>query len=157
MRWTICAIGTLAFTHLALAAEHKVSLDQLPQPVQTAIAQHTLDATIKDIVQEGKGDRVQYEVETDLHGRSHDLIFSAKGDLLESEDEVDIDSIPTPAKAALARKAAGGNIQKVEKLVTSHGSQTYYEAAISNPNGKTTEFTVDPNGSPRNKHESDAD
>lgn len=88
-----------------------------------------------------------YEVETkDANGKSRDLIIDTAGAVVEIEEEVDIDSIPAAAKAAIQKRLAGGAVQKVEKLTK--GSNVSYEAAIKTKSGKNTEVGVNADGSP---------
>jgi hypothetical protein len=86
-----------------------------------------------------------YEVETLVNGKSRDLLLDGSGAVVEVEEEVAIDSIPTPARDAILKKAAGGKIKKVELLTK--GTATSYEAAYLTRGGKSAEFGVNADGS----------
>jgi len=66
--------------------------------------------------------------------------------VIETEDEVDLDSIPAAAKAAIQKRATGGAITKVEKLTA--GSTVSYEAAIKTKAGRNIEVGVNADGTP---------
>ncbi len=140
----ICVWG-IAFGLTAIAAETKVKLENLPAAVQTAVKEQSKGATILSLSKEREHGRLQYEVETKRDGKSRDMLFAADGSLLEVEQEVDLDSLPKPAKEALQKKVAGGTIKKVESVT--QGSTTSYEADVSTPNGKNREFAVNADGS----------
>jgi hypothetical protein len=62
-----------------------------------------------------------YEVETTVRGHTRDLLFDAAGTVIESEEEVSLDAVPAPVKAALERR---GTVVKVE-VVTKGANVTY--------------------------------
>ena len=140
----ICA--TLVLALAALAAEKKVKLESLPAAIQAAIREQTKGATLVGVSTEVENGMTTYEVETKINGKSRDLELDPSGKVVEAEDEVDLDSIPPAAKAALQKRAAGGAILKVEKLTA--GSSVSYEAAIKTKAGKKIEAGVNADGSP---------
>ncbi len=86
-----------------------------------------------------------YEVETKLDGKGRDLTFDENGSLLEVEQEVNLDSIPRPAREAIQKKVAGRTIKKVESVT--RGSRTGYEADVKTPDGGNQEVAVNADGS----------
>jgi len=129
-----------------LLAETKVKMSDLPPVVQAAVKEQTKTATLVGLNKEVEKGKTVYEVETKMNGKTRDLLLDATGAVVETEDEVDLDSIPAAAKAAIQKKASGRAIQKVEKLTK--GSSVAYEAAIKTKNGKTVEATVNADGTP---------
>jgi uncharacterized protein with beta-barrel porin domain len=127
-------------------ADKKVSMGDLPPAVQVAVKEQTKTATLVGLSTEVEKGKTMYEAETKVNGKSRDLLFDASGALVETEDEVDLDSIPGPAKTALQKKAGTGTIQKVEKLT--QGSSVAYEATIKNKAGKKMEAAVNADGTP---------
>jgi len=91
-----------------------------------------------------------YEVETKRDGKGRDLTFNERGSLLEIEEEMDLDSIPGPAKEAIQKKLAGGTVTKVESVT--QGSKVSYEADIKTKNGKNREVAVNADGSPHSEN-----
>jgi uncharacterized membrane protein YkoI len=138
---------TLAvFAASVLAAEKKVALESLPPAVHAAVKEQTKNATLVGVSTEKEKGRTTYEVETKVNGKSRDVVLSQTGALMEVEEEVDLDSIPAPAKAAIRKRAAGGVIVKVEKLTA--GAAVSYEAAIKTKAGKNIEVGVNADGTP---------
>lgn len=133
-----------AFVLSAFAAETKVKIEEFPPAVQNALKGQTKDATILGASKEREHGHMTYEVETKLNGKSRDLTFDANGSLLEVELEVDLDSIPEPAKDAIQKKAGSGTIRKVESVT--QGSITSYEADVRNKAGKNQEVAVNADG-----------
>jgi uncharacterized membrane protein YkoI len=125
---------------VAASAETKVSLESLPQAVQTAIKKAVGTAPISSICQENENGKIEYEVETTYDGKLRSYEFNAKGSLLEIEDAIDLDSLPAAAKSTIQNEAAGGSIKEVEK-VTKHGKVSY-ESEITTSAGKKLEIAV---------------
>jgi hypothetical protein len=64
--------------------------------------------------------------------------------VLSVEQEVELDAVPAPAKAAIEKKAAGGKVTKAETLT--EGKTVTYEAALE-VKGKKSTITVRADGS----------
>ncbi len=127
------------------AADTKMKLEDLPAAVQTTVKEQTKAATLSGISKEVEKGKTLYEVETKVGAKTRDLMLSAAGEVLSVEEEVDLESIPAPAKAAFQKRAAGGTVQKVEKVTA--GSKVSYEAAIQLKSGKKIEQAVNADGS----------
>jgi len=128
----------------AFAADTKVKLESLPPAVQAAVKQQTKNATLVGLSTEKEKGKTTYEVETTVNGKSRDLVLDKSGAVLETEDEVELNTIPAAAQAALQKRAGTGTITKVEKLTA--GSSVSYEAAIKTRTGKTIEAAVNADG-----------
>ncbi|HEX4165452.1 MAG TPA: PepSY-like domain-containing protein [Bryobacteraceae bacterium] len=141
----LCLLGaTLGLA--AFAAETKVKPSELPPAVQAAMKDQTGGASIVGASKEREHGRMTYEVETKRNGKGRDLTFAENGSLLEIEEEVDLNSIPAPAKETIEKKAAGETIRKVESVT--HGSITSYEADVRTKAGRNREIAVNADGSP---------
>ncbi len=112
--------------------------------VQSAIKSQIQDATILGITSEKEDGKTTYEVETKVNGKGRDVSFDQKGAVVETEDAVDLNSIPADAKTALQKRAATGTITKVEKIT--EGTAVSYEAAIKTKAGKSVEAGVNADG-----------
>ena len=132
---------------LAMLADTKVKLEDLPPAVQTAAKELTKTAMLAGLSKEVEKGKTMYEVETKVNGKTRDLLLDGTGAVVETEEEVDIDSIPAPARAAILKKAGSGSVRKVEKL-TAAGPSVSYEAAIKTRAGKNIETGVNADGSP---------
>lgn len=127
------------------AADTKVKLEDLPSSVQIAVKEQTKAATLAGLSKEVENGKTMYEVETKVDGRSRDLMLNEAGKVVSVEEEIDLDSIPAPAKAAIQKRAAGGTVEKVEKVT--EGSKVSYEAALKSKRGKKSEAAVNADGS----------
>ena len=137
-------LGVLAAT-VALAAEKKVKMEDLPPAVQQAIKDNTKDATLLGVSKDVEDGKTEYEAETKVNGHGKDITFDESGKLLAVEEETTLDSIPAAAKAAIEKQAAGAKIRKVEKIT--EGEKIVYEAGLTK-GGKKSEVIVAADGSP---------
>ena len=104
----------------------------------------TKGAKIKGYNRETEKGKTFYEVETMLNGQSRDLLFDATGVLVEVEEEIALNSIPSAAKSAIERRVADGKVNKVERVTK--GQSVSYEAEITSKSGKSSEVAVKPDG-----------
>jgi uncharacterized membrane protein YkoI len=132
---------------VALASEKKVRLEDLPAAVQAAVKEQTRNGTLVGLSTEKEKGKTMYEVETKVNGRSRDVLLDQAGNVIETEEEVDIDTVPASAKAALQKRAMGGTISKVEKVTA--GKAVSYEGTIKTKAGKTVEYAVTADGKPK--------
>ena len=145
MKHKYILLGIVIGSTLVLA-ETKLAFTDLPAAVQAAAKAELNGAEIVGAGKEVEKGQTTYEVETQKEGKSRDLSFDSSGKLLEVEQEIDLDSIPAPAKAALQKKASGGTIKKIESVTA--GDKVSYEAVVTAKNGKHTEIAVNPDGTP---------
>ena len=94
---------------------------------------------------EVEGGKTMYEVETKVNGKGCGLMLDGNGAIVTVEEEIPLDSIPEPARAAIRKKVGGGKLKMVEVLTK--GSDVSYEAAYVGKNGKSAEFGVNADGS----------
>ena len=142
---TAFSLGVVILASALIAAETKVKVADLPPAVQNAVKEQTKNATLVGVSKEVEKGKTMYEVETKVNGKSRDLMLDAAGAVVSVEEEVDLDSIPAAAKAAIEKKVAGGTLKKVETVT--EGSKVFYEAAIKTKAGKSTEVSVNADGS----------
>ena len=138
---TVLASGGHVF-----AAEHKVPCSTLPSAVQQQ-SKVFVDsgATVRGCVKDVSNGTTTYEMELQRSGGSKDVTFSAAGEVVEIEEEVQRSALP-PAVAAVFDKAAqGGTLGKIESL-TRKGQLAGYEGTVSK-NGKHRELAFHPDGS----------
>ena len=74
-------LGVLAAT-VALAAEKKVKMEDLPPAVQQAIKDNTKDATLLGVSKDVEDGKTEYEAETKVNGHGKDITFDESGKLL---------------------------------------------------------------------------
>lgn len=128
----------------AQAQERKIQRKDLPRAVDAAVTRESAGATIKGFAMEKENGKQTYEVELVVDGRSKDMSMDAKGNVLEIEEEVSMDSLPDAVRAGLTASAGTGTITKVESL-TKRGKLVAYEAAVTS-GAKHREVQVGPEG-----------
>jgi uncharacterized membrane protein YkoI len=128
----------------AQAQEKKIKREDLPPAVEKTVAEQSQGATVKGFSTEvDKGKRL-YEVELEVNGHGKDVSMDKDGKIVEVEEEVAMELLPTEVKAGLSRAAGSGTITKVESL-TKGGKLVAYEASVKN-GPKQSEVQVGPNG-----------
>lgn len=126
------------------AQERKLERKDLPAAIEKTVARESAGAIIRGFSTEKENGITTYEAEMSVDGHSKDVSMDAKGNVLEVEEEVSMDSLPESAKNALMAKAAGGTIGKVESL-TKRGKLVAYETVVTTGK-KRHEIQVGPNG-----------
>jgi uncharacterized membrane protein YkoI len=114
--------------------------------VQAAVREQTKNAELVGLSTEKEKGKTVYEVETKVGGKSRDLLLDQTGTIVETEEEVHLDTVPNPAKSAIQKRVAGRTISKVEKVTA--GTAMSYEAVIKTKSGKTVEYAVNADGMP---------
>lgn len=142
-------VGTLTFAAWA-AQEHEeqVTLDQVPAAVKATILKESAGGKITEIERETKNGKTVYEAEFLLNGKEIEVKIAPDGTLLgrevedegDDEDDLTIDQIPEPARAALLKLAGDAKITEAE-CEREHGVLVYeagwvaggiqYEAAVT--------------------------
>ena len=142
-------VGTLAFVAWAgPEGEEPVTLDQVPAAVKATILKESAGAKITEIERETKDGKTVYEAEYLQDGREIEIKVAPDGTLLgreveqedDDEDDLTIDQVPEPARAALLKFAGGAKIIEAERE-KEHGALVYeaewvkngtkYEAAVT--------------------------
>lgn len=144
MRPLTIIIAAIALCFGAALAQKKLTLNDLPAPVQKTVQGELKGGEIKNIDKETERGVAQYEVETMLNGRHRDFEVDVKGNLLVVEEETAIDSIPAPARVAILKKVGDGKLGMVELF--KRGGETMYEASYTTKAGKKHEVLVKADG-----------
>lgn len=141
----VLLVGAIVATAVAASAQDKkIERSAVPAAVEKTIQAQTQGATVKGLATEREHGKLQYEVETMVNGHSRDLAIAADGTLLEVEEEVSFNALPTAVQSALTAKAADATITKVESL-TKKDKLVAYEAA-TRKGAKKGEIQVGPKG-----------
>lgn len=141
----VAAVLSVFGVSLALAAEKKVKLADVPPAVQQAIKDNTKGTTLMGVAKDEEDGKVEYEAETKVNGLGKDITFDESGKVLAVEEETTLDNIPAAAKAAIEKQAGGARIKKVEKITK--GETVVYEAGLVK-GGKKSEVIVTADGAP---------
>jgi hypothetical protein len=139
--------AALAISSCAYAAEHSVPCSTLPDTVQQR-SKSLLESgtTVHGCVKDVSAGKTTYEIELLTPQGSKDVTFSATGDVLEVEQQVDPATLPPPVAAAFAKAATGGKLGKVESL-TRQGQLVAYESTVAKA-GRHRELAFRPDGTP---------
>lgn len=144
---TVLASGlALALAGLVAAQESpekKINMKEVPAAVQQAITRESTGATLKGLATETDNGKKLYEAELEVNGHGKDVSFDEQGNVVSVEEEVALDAIPAPARAAIQKAAGTGKIGEVETIT--EGGVTAYEAQL-NKAGKKSEIKVDAAG-----------
>ena len=136
--------------YAALAAEKKVKLEELPPAVRAAVNEQTRNATLVGLSTENEKGKTVYEVETKVGGKRRDLVLDQTGTVVQTEEEIDMATVPASANSAIRKRAAGGRISMAEKVTA--GTAIRYEAVIRSKAGKTAEYAVNADGTPHKEN-----
>ena len=140
----LAAATSLFFALSVLAAEKKIKRSDLPPAVEKTVAAQGVDDTIRGFSEEKENGQTFYEAEMTVNGHSRDVLMDAGGVIVEVEEQVAMDSLPTDVQDTLHAKAGKGKIVTVESI-TKHDKLVAFEAAVLTK-GKRSEVQVDPLG-----------
>lgn len=142
--WLATFVIMLGLCTTASAQEKKIKREQLPAAVEKTVAQESQGATINGFSTETEKGKRLYEVELTVSGHSKDILMDQNGNIVEVEEEVSMDSLPSAVQDALKKRAGAGRIGKIESL-TKNGKLVAYEAHVKT-GAKRSEIQVGPNG-----------
>jgi hypothetical protein len=115
---------TLAYDGNSFAAK----FEAMPQAVQDTAKAH-MENGLPVSITSAKGEQGwDYQVNTRLNGKYHDLVIDEKGKLVAVKDETDLAALPSAAKAAIEKQAAASKIVTLEKVT--EGGQVSYGAVM---------------------------
>jgi hypothetical protein len=134
----------LAICSVVVAQEKKIKREQLPPAVEKTVARESQGATINGFSTEIEKGKRLYEVELTVNGHGKDISMDKNGNIVEVEEEVAMDSLPTAVQDGLRKAAGAGTIGKIESL-TKNGKLVAYEAHVKTGT-KRSEIQVGPNG-----------
>lgn len=136
------ALGVIAGCSTT-SKEIPLQASQVPAPVLAAFHKQFPEARITKHALEKKGGRDCYELETDGKGAPTSLIYTAAGELAETEIVIPFAQLPAAVQEA-AKKASPTGIVELTEIAQKKG-KTYYEVHFKE-NGRTLETMFDPAG-----------
>ena len=146
-RWVVPALLFMSVASTSTSAQEKrLKRSDLPAAVQKAADEQSKGASVRGYSSETENGQLEYEVAMTVNGRGRDVSFAADGTVLEIEQEVVLDSLPSAVRSALVQRAGAGRISKVESL-TKRGALVAYEAQVWTGT-KHSEIQVGPDGKP---------
>src|SRR2546425_4525140 len=114
---------------LANAQERKLRREQLPPAVEKTVAKESEGATIKGFSTEVEHGQKLYEASLVVNGHTKNILIDRNGNVVEVEEQVTLDSLPSAVQDALKRMAGVGTITLVESL-TKNNQLVAYEAQV---------------------------
>ncbi|MGH9822481.1 MAG: PepSY-like domain-containing protein [Blastocatellia bacterium] len=131
---------------VATGQEKRVSMKDLPAPVQKTVREQTKNAKLHGLSTEVEKGKREYEAELIVDGHSKDVTMNAAGEIIEVEEQVSMNSLPQAVQGGLTKQAGKGRITKVES-VTRDGNLAFYEAQVKTGT-KHSEVRANPDGTP---------
>jgi hypothetical protein len=140
--------GALSFALAtgAVGAEHRIKRSKVPAPVRSAVETESAGAVVRGFSRETEGGEIYYEAELRVHGRAKDILIDRNGKIVEVEEEVDLDALPSAVRQGPMAQAGRGTIISVETL-TRDGKLVAYEARVKG-GAKRSEISVGAEGQP---------
>ena len=109
----------LAASAMALAFDgdsFTAKFEALPQAVRETAKAH-MENAFPVSISSAKGEQGwDYQVNTRVDGKYHDLVIDEKGKLVAVKDETDLASIPAAAKGTIEKQAAASKLITLEKV-----------------------------------------
>ena len=125
-----------------------VTQAELPAPVQATVVAQAKGATIHGLSKSMEGGHVTYELEIVMaNGHRRDMDIDPQGGIHEVEEEVALESVPDPAKAAILAQAGARKVTRVEALSSGEGTLYGYEVGVTD-GARHGEFRIDLQGKP---------
>src|SRR5436190_23588643 len=134
----------VATCSVVVSQERKLKREQLPAAVQKTVERESEGATINGFATEVEKGRRLYEAELTVNGHSKDISMDRDGNIVEVEEEVAMDSLPTTVQDALRHAAGKGTIGKIESA-TKNGKLVVDEALIKTADNRF-EIPLGPKG-----------
>lgn len=102
--------------------------EALPQAVRET-AKANMENAFPVSISSAKGDQGwNYQINTRVDGKYHDLVIDEKGKLVAVKDETDLASVPAAAQATIEKQASSSKIVTLEKVT--EGGQVSYGAVM---------------------------
>jgi len=108
-----------------------------------AIKDLTGGAKITNLSKEKDEGKVVFEAQFSAKGHVHEVTVDEKGKLVSDEKVIEISEAPAPVQKAIEHEAAGGKVEKLERI--DEGGKVSFEALIATK-GKRTEIKFDGKG-----------
>lgn len=158
MKITRAVLAGLAASTLTMAFNgdgFAEKFSTLPEAVRQTAEAH-MDNALPVSIGSAKGEQGwDYQINTRLNGKYHDLIINEKGGLVAVKDEVDLASIPSPARTAIQNASGGSKILTLEKVT--EGGQVSYGALMKNEaQGTSVQVRVAPDGTVKSKNQNES-
>jgi uncharacterized membrane protein YkoI len=140
------AVAILISTPFPLKAEERektVKLSEIPEAAAAALKKYASGGEIVKVEQDEEKQKVSYEAKIKTKSGVTEVTVDANGKLLSLEDVIAVADAPAAVRAAIEKEAAGGTVEKVERV--KEGGKTTFEAVIASK-GKREEIVFSETG-----------
>ena len=144
LKFALAVIACLISLSVTNAHERKITREQLPPAVEKTVARESEGATIRGFSKEIGQGQTFYEASLNFGGHNKDILIDKGGNVVEVEEQVALDSLPSTVQDALKKAAGAGTISVIESS-TKNGKLVAYEAQVKHGQ-KRSEIQVGPNG-----------
>ena len=145
-------VGSLALGGLAAAmGDANASMDQIPEAARQALQRLAGVARIDEIEREKEHGTTVYEAEWSAGGVTYEATVTADGTLLETEETVSLEHVPTAVRAAIAKYFGA-----IDKVVVEKKTIIVYEAE-GEIDGREKELLIFPTGRVHEQEHDDDD
>lgn len=131
---------------LAQESERPVKMKDLPVVVQTTVREQSKGATLRGLSMETKDGQTFYGASLQINGHLKDVLMDVQGNVVETEEQVVLGSLPPAAKAEIVKQVGKGKMLLVESI-TRNNTIVAYEAHVKIA-GQISEIKVAPDGKP---------
>jgi hypothetical protein len=108
--FTFTVVILMFVTAMGTAQERKIKRSDLPAAVETTVALQSKGAAIQGFSEEKENGTTYYEAALTVDGHGKDVLIDGKGAIVEVEEQVAIDSLPTAVRDGLQAKAGKGKL-----------------------------------------------
>jgi hypothetical protein len=122
----LTAVAAVAMASAFDGDSFAAKFEALPQAVRETAKAHMENAFPVSITSAKSEQGWDYQVNTRVNGKYHDIVIDDKGKLVAVKDETELASLPGPAKAAIEQQ--GAKIVTLEKVT--EGAQVSYGAVM---------------------------
>jgi hypothetical protein len=123
----------------------------LPRVVLKTADEQSKGATVRGYATDTEDGKLEYEVQMTVDGHGKDVSIDPSGNVLEVEEQVLVDKLPTEVREGLQKRAGHGRLIRVESIVK-RGQLVAYEAQVLDGSRKS-EVQVGPQGQTLNHEE----
>jgi len=148
----LTALALMACLPAAVASEERGStIKDIPQPVLEAVHevfQKVYPAATKlEYEEESVDGKIAYEVQfkDKGKGKKFELLYSADGALIETEEEIRISKLPKAVVKSIKKEHPQAKLKEAEQILNPDGTVRAYEVEFSDSK-KVFELEIDPSG-----------
>lgn len=125
--------------------------DALPKAVKATATAQMENAFPLSITSSKSEQSWDYQINTLVNGKHHNIVIDATGKLMALKDETDLAALPALAKAAIEKQASAAKIMTLEK-VTEGGQVSYGAVMRDEARGTLVQVRVTADGTVKSKN-----